>query len=104
MERQVIFQGSTPIHEITLPISTSLLESAVVTYRQDGADVLEKSYPEIQFRGNDIVVKLTQEETLSLKEDKITEIQVKIKTLDGEVIPSDVIYAYTRECFNKEIL
>lgn len=104
MAQQEIFQGSTPIHEITLPISTSLLENAIVTYRQEDKDVLEKKYPDIEFRGNDIVVKLTQEETLSLKEDKITEIQIKIKTLDGEVIPSDVIYAYTRECFNKEIL
>jgi hypothetical protein len=101
---EVIFQGSTPVHEITLPIHTNYLKTAIVTYKQDGQTVLEKKTPDVEFNEYDLVIHLTQEETLSLVEDKITEIQVKIKTLDGEVVPSDVIYAYTRECFNKEIL
>lgn len=102
---ETIYQGSTPIQEITLPIPTDLIKEAIVTYVQDDKIVFERKSPDgVSFNGYDLVFKLTQEETFSLEANKIVAIQLVIKLSDDDVVPADPIYAYTAERYNKEIL
>lgn len=101
---QTIFQGSTPVHEFTLPFPTDLVENIVVTYEQGDAVVIEKKDNEIERDGYVIRVSLTQAETLKFENGKMVKIQLKVKTTENEVIPSDIIYCGVSEVLNKEIL
>lgn len=101
----IIYQGSTPMQEITLPIPTDLIKEAIVTYLQNDEIVFERKSPDgISFNGYDLVFQLTQEETFSLEANKIVSIQLVIKLQDDDVVPSDPIYAYVGERYNKEVL
>ena len=99
-----IQQGSTPTHEFELPFPTNLVSNIVVTYEQDDSIIIEKKGDEVIRDGYSVKVSLTQQDTLKFKSDKIVKIQLKVKTIEGNVIPSDIIYRGVSEVLNKEIL
>lgn len=100
----VIFQGSTPTNEISIPFPKNLIDKVVVTYEQDGNIVLEKYTDDLTISDYSVTAELNQEETLRFEADKMVVIQIKVKTTDGDVIPSDKMYASVYEVLNKEVL
>jgi hypothetical protein len=101
---EYIQQGSTPTHEFELPFPTDLVANIVVTYEQDDTIVIEKKGSEVEYDGYFARVSLTQAETLKLQYGKMVKIQLKVKTKEDEVIPSEIIYRRVSEVLNKEIL
>jgi hypothetical protein len=101
---EYIQQGSTPTHEFELPFPTDLVENIVVTYEQDDTIVIEKKGSEVEYDGYFARVSLTQAETLKFQNGKMVKIQLKVKTKEDEVIPSEIIYRRVSEVLNKEIL
>lgn len=99
-----IQQGSTPTHEFELPFPTDLVANIVVTYEQNDTVVVEKKGDEVEFDGYIARVSLTQAETLKFQNGKMVKIQLKVKTKEDEVIPSEIIYRGVSEVLNKEIL
>jgi hypothetical protein len=96
--------GGTPKHEFELPIHTSLLNDLLITYSQMGIIILEKRINDCSAEGNVVSLELSQEDTLKFDEHIAIEIQLKIKTLGGEVIPSDIIVDTPSRCLNKVVL
>lgn len=86
-----MIRGTTPLLEFTLPFETSLLAEAWVTLSQNKEVVLNKKLDMCKCEGCILSVKLTQEETLLLNCDCNTEIQVRVRTLEGEALASDII-------------
>lgn len=86
-----MIRGTTPTLEFTIPLDTDLLAEAYVTISQNDAVVIDKPMDECDCKGNKITVKLTQEETLKLQSDYITEIQIRARTLSGDAIASNII-------------
>jgi hypothetical protein len=86
-----MIRGTTPTLEFTIPFDTSLLAEAWVTFAQSGTVVLDKQLSECQCDANKITVKLTQEETLQLKCNCLTEIQIRARTVDGNAVASEIL-------------
>ena len=68
-----------------------------MTLSQRGVVKVDKKLTECNCSENKLSVKLTQEETLELECEYITEIQIRAKTISGEVIASNII----RECTDR---
>ena len=85
-----MIRGTTPTLEFIIPFDTGQLAEAFVTLSQNGVVVIDKALEECNCGGNKLSVRLTQEETLKLQCDCITEIQVRARTLEGEAIASNI--------------
>ena len=86
-----MIRGTTPLLEFIIPFDTDQLAEAFVTLSQNGAVVVDKALSECNCNGNRMSVQLTQEETLKLQCDCITEIQIRARTIAGEAIASQII-------------
>lgn len=62
-----MYRGSTPTLTFTLPFSTVDIDNAYVTFAQYGTVKIDKPLTACGCDGNKLTVKLTQEETLSLR-------------------------------------
>ena len=100
----VIQQGATPTHKFHTPYPKDFVESAIITYEQNDKIVLEKTGDELIVEDNSISAELTQEDTLSFSDDCDVKIQLKVKSQNGSVIPSKIIYATVDEVLNKEVM
>ena len=86
-----MIRGTTPTITMKLPskVSVSDIATAVVSIQQVGRkEKIDKSLSEMTTdpTNNLLMVKLSQEETLSLFAQKTTNLQLKVKTSDGTVL------------------
>lgn len=86
-----MIRGTTPKLEFTIPFDTSILAEAWVTLSQNGTEVLNKELKDCSHGDKTLSVRLTQEETLKLQHGYKTEIQVRVRTLEGEALASCII-------------
>lgn len=86
-----MIRGTTPVLEFTLPFSTSTLAEAYISFAQRKEIIFEKTLSDCTCDSDTLTLKLTQAETLSLKENRSTEIQIRAKTIDGDALASDII-------------
>ena len=94
--------GTTPTHTFTLPADVASNTAKVrVIYSQRDKVVLTKDVTELT--GNDVVVNLTQEETLKFHHRKPVEIQLRVITTDGNAITSDIITENPYKCLEDEV-
>lgn len=102
-----MIRGTTPTHTFTLPFSTDQIEKVYVTYKQEisfgqsitierGKD-LAAGLDNCELIGNKIIIELTQDETLALIHGVGVEIQVRVKTVDGIALASQVIKVQAEE-------
>lgn len=87
----MIIRGTTPTLEFTIPFDTELIEEAFVTLSQNREVIIDKPLQDCECLENKLTVQLTQDETLSLACDCITEIQVRVKLKDGAAMASNII-------------
>lgn len=85
-----MIRGTTPTLEFAIPFDTSLISEAFVTLAQNGAVVVDKPLKECNCSGNKLTVRLTQEETLKLQENDMTEVQLRARTVNGEAVASQI--------------
>lgn len=97
-------RGTTPTHTFTLPFDVSMISKLHIIYAQNEQVVLTKSESDATLDGNTVVVKLSQEETLLFDCKRNTEVQVRVLTLGGEAITSDIIRVATERCLENEVI
>lgn len=85
-----MFRGTTPTHTFALPFEASALSECYITYAQQGVTKIEKKLTDCTFDDKNLSVTLTQRETLNLRENGITEIQLAVK-IDNTVLRSNII-------------
>ena len=90
-----MIRGTTPTLEFSIPFETAQLAEAYVTLSQNGAVVIDKPLSQCDCNGNKLTVKLTQEETLKLQCDCITEIQIRARTIAGDAVASNIMRVNT---------
>lgn len=86
-----MFRGTTPTVVFTLPVDTAMLAEAWVTFSQNEVTVIDKELKDLVLAGNALIVKLTQEETLMLDHEMIVEMQIRVRSVDGEAVTSDIM-------------
>lgn len=83
-------RGTTPTNIFNVDVDCTTAESIYVTYSQYGRTKFEKTIEDIDVTEEEMSVKLTQEETLKLREGNVT-IQIRVKFPDGTAIASNLI-------------
>jgi hypothetical protein len=96
--------GTTPINNFELPFDGSVIKEIEITYSQQGDVVLQKHKSDCTIEGNKISLKLSQADTFLFVEGKIVEIQLRILSMNDEVIKSDIIKTIPTECLSDEVL
>ena len=97
-------RGTTPEQVFTLPFERELVADVRITYTQNKTKVLTKLLKDIKFVDNDISFVLSQEETFKFKEKELVLVQLKIKTVDGQVLNSDLIYLRVDPALDNEVI
>ena len=94
--------GTTPTHTFTLPSDiASTVAKVRAIYKQGDNVVLKKDVTAMT--GNDVVIKLSQEETLKFHMRKNVKIQLRVLTKDGDALTSDTIIRTPYECLEKGV-
>ena len=91
---------TTPLHKFTLPttLTTDKIDSFRITYAQEprmGARpvaVLTKTKEDCTIYGNIITTYLSQAETNKFQRNKPAQVQIHLKTTEGQVMQSRVIH------------
>lgn len=97
--------GTTPTHTFTLPFDAGIIKSLKITYAQGANVILTKKLEDCTVEGNDISVKLTQEDTLLFNYyDQDVEIQVRILTNSGDAMASNIHKLSLSKCLDDEVL
>ena len=99
-----MIRGTTPTHFFTLPFDAGEIDKLRVTYAQNGLTVLDLTEDDVTADGQEIRYQLTQEDTLKFKNNVLVEIQIKLKTLDGNVLASNVIVISVSKILNEDVL
>lgn len=86
-----MIRGTTPTLRFTLPFGTEMIADAWVTFAQYNRVILDKHLSDCQCDGNDLIVKLTQEDTLKFCTERNVEIQIRIKDPAGNSIASNIM-------------
>lgn len=86
-----MYRGTTPTLTFNLPFATAALSEAYITFAQFGASVFEKTLTDCTAGVQALTVTLTQSDTLLLDATEKVEIQIRGKTVDGEVIASNIM-------------
>lgn len=98
------YRGTTPTHTFTLPFERELVSDLRITYVQNKKDIITKEMKDIKFTNNEIDLTFTQEETYQFEADKEVQVQIKIKTIDGVVLNSDIMIMRVDTSLNNEVI
>lgn len=85
-----MIRGTTPTLYFEMPFDTSLIDYGYITFSQNRTQVLDRELSTCTMNGTKISMELSQEETLKLRA-KICEIQIRLKTKNGEVLASNIM-------------
>ncbi len=96
--------GGTPRHTFTIPFDMDLIKNLKITYTQHKKVILEKYLSDCEIEGDSVWYFLTQEETFLFDSDAMVEIQARVLTTDGNVIPSDIYTIRANRCLDREVL
>jgi hypothetical protein len=97
-------KGTTPIFTFTLPFATVLVQKAKVIFEYDDEQQLCKVLTADNFKGETISVQLTQEETFKFSCNSHIKVQLRVLTVDGDALTSDVYTVFVEECLDNEVL
>lgn len=99
-------RATTPTHTFTLPFSyLEIVSKCLITYKQGSEIVLTKTESDIQVKNdNEIVINLTQEETIMFKPNIPVKIEIRILTPSGDALASDIMQASVEDVLNDEVL
>lgn len=86
-----MIRGTTPTLEFILPFDTSTLAEAYITFAQNSEIVLDKKMDTCICEGEKLTLSLTQKDTLAFCVGKVIEIQLRVRTIDGEALASNII-------------
>lgn len=95
---------TTPEHKFTLQTDPSAISKVRITYAQNNAIVLTKQDGDVSLNGNVATVKLTQDETKKFIADKEVEIQVRVLTLGGDALASEIIKVDVQKVLDDEVM
>ena len=103
-----MFRATTPTHTFTLDVSTSTCDEILVTYKIDDV-VLNKHYENgtlpagMTFDNKKVIIKLTQEETLTFPAGKPVKVQLRAR-IGTDVLDTSIFKVTVNEALNEEIL
>lgn len=101
---EAIGQGTTPDLEFRIPIDFESIDKLWLTFAQADEELFTLEKSSCSGNGNVFTVKLSQEQTLMLNDQKTTQIQMRAKTYEGEALLSNVVRKPTLKAIKKGVL
>lgn len=104
-----MYQATTPTHTYKLPIQTATCKVIQVSYEQGDTQFVWQSDGEelpdgMTYDGDKVLIRLTQEQTLSFNTNGPVTSQVRALTYGGDAFASRKFKISVKEAQNKEIL
>lgn len=99
-----MIRGTTPKLIFSLPFNINTLKNLFITFNQNNKTILEKTLDDCELKGNKIVLSLSQEETLTFNSKENIKIQLKAKTIDEDVIASNIIITSIGEILKEGVI
>ena len=99
-----MIRGTTPTHKFRIPFNTDMVKDVRISYAQDGVIIAEKTVEDCVLEGNEITIKLTQEETLKFHDKRQVELQVRLLTKDGNAMATSIYTLSAGKVLNEEVL
>ena len=100
-------RGSTPTFTFKIPFDVSLIKNVFVTMKQTvGNEVIQvdKSIDQCGLQGMKISCNLTQEDTLKFDSFRNASVQLRVLTVDGESLVSDVFTVFVGELLKEGVI
>ena len=99
-----IIPGTTPTLTLSLDAGITGCTAAEFCLVCENVRIL-RTLPELQISadGREVSVRLTQVETLSLPDNRMAKVQLRV-LLDGAVLATDVLAVPTKELLHREVL
>lgn len=100
----MIIRGTTPTMTFGLPFEADMLATGFVIIKQGNATVIEKELSDCKCGGRTVSARFSQEETLSLSADSNAEINIVVKTVDGERLESDPVFDRVKDTSKEGVI
>lgn len=99
-----MFRGTTPTHTFEVDTDTSLIKEVKIIYSQKDKEILVKRTEDCTIEDGVISTKLSQEDTFLFEGNTIVTIQVRVLTMGGDALTSDLIMTGVGKCLDDEVL
>lgn len=99
-----MIRGTTPTHIYTLPFLTENIKEIRIIYAQDDSVLLVKTAADCTLENDTATVKLAQEETLLFECKKPVQIQVRVLTVGGDALASNIEHVSAGKCLESEVM
>lgn len=97
-------RGSNIPHRLEVEIDLRNAVMLEITYQQNGKTVLKKHIDDCTISENEVIVEITQQESMRFREKIPTRIQLRPKFPDGTTFPSYPITVDTGELLDEELI
>ena len=87
-------RGTTPTLTFGIGFDSDTIEILNIAFEQNNEIKLEKTLSDCILNGNNIVLPLSQLDTLALSGSKSVNIQLRIKKKNGDVIASEIMEGF----------
>lgn len=99
-----MIQGTTPTHTFNLSIDSSIISKLTITYAQFERVIVQKTKDDCVINNNLITVKLSQEDTLRFKPGTPVQIQLRVLTVGGDALASEISTIPLEAVLDKAVL
>lgn len=99
-----MIRGTTPRLVFEFKHTVDFIKDLRITFEQNGEKKVEKKKDDVSFEDNKVIVKLLQEDTLAFSKAEVVEVQLKVLTVTGDVLATDVYKLMVQDILNEEIL
>lgn len=89
MLQGTVIRGTTPLHEFELPLPLEIIKDIRITYGQNNKVVFTKEKNDCKIEEGKLSVRLTQEDTFEFRPGKKLYIEIRIQTIDEQVIQTE---------------
>lgn len=86
-----MIRGTTPTLRFELPFQAEAIAALSIAFKQKDVLRVEKTLNDVKCEGNIISCKLEQKDTLALDDQFKIDIQLRIRTVHGDAIASNII-------------
>lgn len=100
-----MYRATTPTHKFRFPKDLSEFKTILVTYKQKGKIVMEKTKADLTADGNTASFVLTQEEANAFSPgDRSVSVQIRAVDIYGTVLASKIFQVNVKDVLNDEVL
>lgn len=85
--KEALYRYTTPLHVFVFEDDPELYDKIEICYFQNDQLILQKNKNQLEFEGRKTSYRLTQEQTALFKSGIPVDIEIRVKTLGGEVPP-----------------